>query len=137
MNRVGVSHTIMKYCQLSNYYKFMNALYSLCRLVPQLHSSTCMHTMRQMNRYEISHNGAYLSRQSNDLLPLSHVYYLKLCIGTLCDSIFGEACPQGNANLILHSCSSRVMEIQVQMSERAIELLALPEDEPCFILDIG
>ena len=93
--------------------------------------------MRQMNRYESSHNGAYLSRQSNDLLPLSHVYYLKLCIGTLCDSIFGEACPQGNANLILHSYSSRVMEIQVQMSERAIELLALPEDEPCFILDIG
>jgi len=29
------------------------------------------------------------------------------------------------------------MEIQVQMSERAIELLALPEDEPCFILDVG
>ena len=60
-----------------------------------------------------------------------------LCIGTLCDSIFGEACPQSNANLFLHSYSSRVMEIQVQMSERAIELLALPEDEPCFILDVG
>lgn len=29
------------------------------------------------------------------------------------------------------------MEIQEQMSERAIELLLLPEDSPSFILDIG
>lgn len=29
------------------------------------------------------------------------------------------------------------MEIQEQMTERAIELLVLPEDTPCFILDIG
>lgn len=29
------------------------------------------------------------------------------------------------------------MDVQVQMTERAIELLMLPEDEPCFILDIG
>lgn len=29
------------------------------------------------------------------------------------------------------------MDIQVQMCERAIELLLLPEDEPCFLLDIG
>jgi hypothetical protein len=34
-------------------------------------------------------------------------------------------------------CSSRIIEIQKQLSERAIELLALPEDTPCFILDIG
>ncbi|XP_033226956.1 probable 18S rRNA (guanine-N(7))-methyltransferase isoform X2 [Belonocnema kinseyi] len=27
--------------------------------------------------------------------------------------------------------------IQVQMCERAVELLLLPEDEPCFLLDIG
>ncbi|XP_011302302.1 probable 18S rRNA (guanine-N(7))-methyltransferase [Fopius arisanus] len=33
--------------------------------------------------------------------------------------------------------SSRMMDIQVQMCERAIELLLLPEDEPCFLLDIG
>ncbi|XP_015126904.1 probable 18S rRNA (guanine-N(7))-methyltransferase [Diachasma alloeum] len=33
--------------------------------------------------------------------------------------------------------SSRMMEIQVQMCERAIELLLLPEDEPCFLLDVG
>jgi len=33
--------------------------------------------------------------------------------------------------------NSRIMEIQEQMSERAIELLVLPEDEPSFILDIG
>ena len=25
----------------------------------------------------------------------------------------------------------------MQMSERAVELLLLPEDEPCFLLDIG
>ena len=30
-----------------------------------------------------------------------------------------------------------MMEIQSQLSERAIELLALPEDTPCFILDVG
>lgn len=29
------------------------------------------------------------------------------------------------------------MEIQEQMTERALELLVLPEDTPCFILDIG
>ncbi|CAG9770154.1 unnamed protein product [Ceutorhynchus assimilis] len=33
--------------------------------------------------------------------------------------------------------NSRIMEIQEQMSERAIELLLLPEDSPCFLLDIG
>lgn len=30
-----------------------------------------------------------------------------------------------------------MIDIQVQMCERAIELLLLPEDEPCFLLDIG
>ena len=30
-----------------------------------------------------------------------------------------------------------MMDIQVQMCERAIELLLLPEDKPCFLLDIG
>ena len=29
------------------------------------------------------------------------------------------------------------MQIQRQMTERAIELLALPEDKPCLLLDIG
>lgn len=33
--------------------------------------------------------------------------------------------------------SSRIIDIQVQMCERAIELLLLPEDKPCFLLDIG
>lgn len=40
----------------------------------------------------------------------------------------------------LHSLfvtSSRMIDIQVQMSERAIELLALPDDEPHFLLDLG
>ena len=35
------------------------------------------------------------------------------------------------------SCSTRMMEIQSQLSERAIELLVLPEDTPCFLLDVG
>jgi len=34
-------------------------------------------------------------------------------------------------------CSSRMIEIQKQLSERAIELLALPDDVPSFILDVG
>ncbi|XP_026476007.1 probable 18S rRNA (guanine-N(7))-methyltransferase, partial [Ctenocephalides felis] len=33
--------------------------------------------------------------------------------------------------------NSRIIEIQTQMSERAIELLTLPDDEPCLLLDIG
>jgi 18S rRNA (guanine1575-N7)-methyltransferase len=33
--------------------------------------------------------------------------------------------------------SSRMIDIQVQMSERAIELLALPDDEPHLLLDLG
>lgn len=30
-----------------------------------------------------------------------------------------------------------MIDIQVQMSERAIELLTLPEDQSCLLLDIG
>jgi len=30
-----------------------------------------------------------------------------------------------------------MIEIQKQLSERAVELLALPEDVPCCILDVG
>nr|XP_056721087.1 probable 18S rRNA (guanine-N(7))-methyltransferase [Euleptes europaea] len=33
--------------------------------------------------------------------------------------------------------NSRMIEIQSQMSERAVELLGLPEDCPCFLLDVG
>lgn len=36
-----------------------------------------------------------------------------------------------------YTSNSRIMEIQSAMSERAIELLALPEDECHFILDLG
>uniref|UniRef100_A0A3B4WLL9 BUD23 rRNA methyltransferase and ribosome maturation factor n=2 Tax=Seriola lalandi dorsalis TaxID=1841481 RepID=A0A3B4WLL9_SERLL len=32
---------------------------------------------------------------------------------------------------------SRMIEIQTQMSERAVELLNLPEGQPCFLLDVG
>lgn len=38
---------------------------------------------------------------------------------------------------IVYAHSTRIIEIQMQMCERAIELLALPEDESCLILDIG
>lgn len=33
--------------------------------------------------------------------------------------------------------NSRIIEVQRTISERAIELLALPEDVPCFLLDLG
>ncbi|GCB60308.1 hypothetical protein scyTo_0009154 [Scyliorhinus torazame] len=33
--------------------------------------------------------------------------------------------------------NSRMIEIQTRMSERAVELLNLPEDQPCFLLDVG
>uniref|UniRef100_A0A8C6J7Y3 18S rRNA (guanine-N(7))-methyltransferase n=1 Tax=Melopsittacus undulatus TaxID=13146 RepID=A0A8C6J7Y3_MELUD len=33
--------------------------------------------------------------------------------------------------------NSRVVEIQAQMSERAVELLGLPQDRPCLLLDVG
>ena len=36
-----------------------------------------------------------------------------------------------------YSRNTRVMEIQATMSDRAIEMLALPEDEPSMILDVG
>lgn len=36
-----------------------------------------------------------------------------------------------------YSSNTRIMQIQEEMSERAVELLTLPEDEPSFILDIG
>ncbi|XP_077692538.1 18S rRNA (guanine-N(7))-methyltransferase isoform X3 [Eretmochelys imbricata] len=36
-----------------------------------------------------------------------------------------------------YSQNSRMIEIQSQMSERAVELLGLPKDRPCFLLDVG
>lgn len=36
-----------------------------------------------------------------------------------------------------YSSNSRIIEIQVEMAERAIELLMLPEDQPSLVLDIG
>ncbi|XP_064612093.1 probable 18S rRNA (guanine-N(7))-methyltransferase [Liolophura sinensis] len=36
-----------------------------------------------------------------------------------------------------YTSNSRMIEIQQQLSERAVELLALPDDVPCFILDVG
>ncbi|XP_075761094.1 18S rRNA (guanine-N(7))-methyltransferase [Pelodiscus sinensis] len=36
-----------------------------------------------------------------------------------------------------YSQNSRMIEIQTQMSERAVELLGLPDDWPCFLLDVG
>ena len=33
--------------------------------------------------------------------------------------------------------SSRMIQIQMQMAERALELLSLPEDQPSYILDVG
>jgi len=36
-----------------------------------------------------------------------------------------------------YTSNTRMIEIQNQMTLRALELLALPEDEPCFLLDIG
>lgn len=36
-----------------------------------------------------------------------------------------------------YTSNSRMIEIQSEMSERAIELLNLPEDESCMLLDIG
>ena len=33
--------------------------------------------------------------------------------------------------------SSRMIQVQMQMAERALELLSLPADQPCYILDVG
>lgn len=33
--------------------------------------------------------------------------------------------------------SSRIINIQAEMTERCLELLLLPEDTPCLLLDIG
>ncbi|XP_002129806.2 18S rRNA (guanine-N(7))-methyltransferase-like [Ciona intestinalis] len=36
-----------------------------------------------------------------------------------------------------YTSNSRMIDIQTEMSERAIELLNLPEDTPCMLLDVG
>ncbi len=43
----------------------------------------------------------------------------------------------GNTYLPLIPCSSRMMDVQMSMAERAIELLKLPQDQPCYVLDVG
>ena len=35
------------------------------------------------------------------------------------------------------SCSTHIIDIQTKLSERAIELLNLPDEESCLVLDIG
>ena len=42
-----------------------------------------------------------------------------------------------NVKLKKKKKNSRIMTIQSEMSERALELLALPEDESCYLLDLG
>ena len=36
-----------------------------------------------------------------------------------------------------YSNNSRIIDIQMSMSSRAVELLNLPEDQTAFILDVG
>lgn len=36
-----------------------------------------------------------------------------------------------------YNASSRIINIQAELTDRAIELLALPDNQPKFILDIG
>lgn len=36
-----------------------------------------------------------------------------------------------------YNSNSRMIDIQVQMTERALELLSLPEDQACLLLDLG
>jgi len=38
---------------------------------------------------------------------------------------------------VKYTSNTRMIEIQNQMTERALELLALPDDKPCFLLDVG
>ncbi len=38
---------------------------------------------------------------------------------------------------LIYFVSSRIQSIQSQMTERALELLALPSDQAAFVLDIG
>lgn len=42
---------------------------------------------------------------------------------------------QTEAEKYLHN--SRMIEVQAQMAERALEMLCLPEDESCLLLDVG
>ncbi|CAM9190031.1 unnamed protein product, partial [Lampetra planeri] len=68
-------------------------------------------------------------------------YDLGLCEG------FNEALRQcKTANDEMEICSlaiatsihaSRMMEVQSRMSERALELLNLEDDQPCLLLDLG
>ena len=38
---------------------------------------------------------------------------------------------------VKYTNNTRIMQIQSDMADRALELLALPEDESCYLLDIG
>ncbi len=33
--------------------------------------------------------------------------------------------------------SSRMIQIQCELTQRCLELLSLPEGQPCFVLDVG
>ena len=42
-----------------------------------------------------------------------------------------------DSEAVKYTNNTRIIEIQMSMSARAIELLNLPEDQPSFILDVG
>ena len=51
----------------------------------------------------------------------------------------GEVLAQNSFTTCLCFClfSSRMIDVQTKMAGRALELLCLPEDQPCYLLDIG
>lgn len=56
------------------------------------------------------------------------------CSGHCLDMVFTQ-----DFTMCLCFClpSSRMIDIQTKMAERALELLCLPDDQPCYLLDIG
>ena len=95
----------------------------------------CYYSAQKLILILLSHGGRRLSRPSHcskGVQPVPKAVYRS-------DVYSRHANAHGaiRTHLLICVCSSRVIEVQKQLSERAVELLALPEDVPSFILDVG
>ena len=52
-------------------------------------------------------------------------------------TIAAMCCSRVFLEWIFLTFSSRIMNIQIELTERAVELLQLPENVPCYLLDLG
>lgn len=69
-----------------------------------------------------------------EISPPEIVSYL---LSTTCENSAHYVQFYGDTEAAKYTANTRIKNIQSQMTERALQLLALPEDQSAYVLDIG